>query len=49
MEHAEDLDVPLRREDVGDPIVAIEQHPYVGALSVAIADLREGQKDLGRA
>jgi hypothetical protein len=43
MEHAEDLDVPLRREEVGDPIVAVEQHPYVGALSVAIADLREGQ------
>ena len=27
--------------------MAIEQHAYVGALSVARADLREGQKDLG--
>lgn len=47
VEHAEDFDVTLRGDQVGDPIVAIQEHADFWPLAIAIADLRERQPDLG--
>lgn len=41
VEHAEDFDVTLRGDQVGDPIVAIQEHADFWPLAIAIADLRE--------
>ena len=47
MEHAQDLDVPLRRDALGNPIMSVEQNPNFRALSVLVAGFWERQEDLG--
>jgi len=47
VEHAEDFDVSLRGDQVGDPLVAVQEDADVWPLTIAIAHLWKRQQDLG--
>jgi hypothetical protein len=47
MKYAENFDVSLGGNEIGDAIVAVEEDSDVGPLSIAMPDLRKSEQDLG--